>query len=226
MKRFKVIAVGLALGGVGLGQVSTDVASKPVELETTISRLTEEGLRRKDPSYLLGATSLRLNQERSLRLRGIVKKQSQKATTASAKDLLTKAANLAVEQRNHAYVEAAAELAENKRVGLGDDALAESIRTKGKTARGNQGAVAGDSGRLVAGESVAYEVPYLANQKAQIAVAGQGLTVRITDGQDKEVYKGKTTGGQCVFKGTAATSTTYIVVISASAKTNYALEAK
>jgi len=152
-----------------------------MEVQSTISRMAEEGVRRKDPSYLMGATQLRCQLDHSLRSRGVsVQRPKGKTDDQSARELLGKAVDIAVKNGDRNTLEAAADLAESKRVGLGDTDLATKIRGKIKNERGAKAQPARDAGRLGPNEQASYVIPFEGTQAAVVIATQPGAKIELS----------------------------------------------
>jgi hypothetical protein len=170
----------LAGAEVALGQSEPGGPAIPgVSLQETAASLARSGAARNDPRAVLGAAQLLITAERTspgLRRAAPAAKDSVRPEEAAktgeftAAGLLRLASKVAVEQEDGATARAAAELAANREVGLGNASLAQELRQAASAVVATRGAAGGpiwSDGYLATGAvaefKIAFEGGYVPN---------------------------------------------------------------
>jgi hypothetical protein len=163
----------LAAGEGALGQSVPDGPAVPgVSLQETAASLARSGAARNDPRAVLGAAQLLITAERSspgLRRAAPTPRDSVRPEEAAksgeftAAGLLRLASKVAVEQQDAATARAAAELAANREVGLGNEALAKELRQAASAVVATRGAAGGpiwSDGYLATGAVAEFKITF------------------------------------------------------------------
>jgi hypothetical protein len=220
---FVLLAVLLtAIPGVLSSQAEPAEAAEPmvpgVSLQETAASLARSGAARNDARTVLGAAQLLITAERAspgLRRVGPVAadslrpEEAGKAGQFTAPGLLRLASRVAVEQQDAATARAAAELAGNREVGLGDAALARELRQAANAVLATRGASGGpiwSDGYLGSGAvaefKVAFEGAYVPNSINVSASSYQGdLDCYLYEGTQL-VERDNGYGGDCTIRWT------------------------
>jgi hypothetical protein len=170
----------LAIPGVASSQTDSAERMIPgVSLQETAALLARSGAARNDARTVLGAAQLLITAERaSAGLRRVTAapadsvrpEEAAKAGAFTPAGLLRLASRVAVEQQDAVTARAAAELAANRDIGLGDGALAQELRQAAAAVVATRGAAGGpiwSDGYLGSGAvaefKVAFEGGYVPN---------------------------------------------------------------
>jgi hypothetical protein len=163
----------VAVPCVASGQTDSAQAMVPgVSLQETAASLARSGAARNDARTVLGAAQLLITAERtSPGLRRVTAatadsvrpEEAAKAGAFTPAGLLRLASRVAVEQQDGATASAAAELAANREVGLGDARLAQELRQAANAVVASRGAAGGpiwSDGYLGSGAVVEFKVAF------------------------------------------------------------------
>ena len=175
--------------GTGTPPAGADIDASGVDVEATIMDLADRGASTRDASLVLAAAEVRLVTERAARARGLEMQEGEAAAGAEveavegkeqmsygARDLISLAADIAVETGQTEVGEMVAALAEDGTIGLGDATLAGEIRERLEAA-GTRGTPTGRttaSGYLGPGGSRTWHATFLGGSYARVDVYGAG----------------------------------------------------
>jgi hypothetical protein len=169
----RIAILVLSLCDVAFGQEESSEGMVPgISLQETAAALARSGAARNDPRVVLGAAQLLITAERAspgLRRVGPATKDSvrpeeaAKAGEFTAAGLLRLASRIAVEQQDAATARAAADLATNREVGLGDQRLAQELRQAANAVVATRGAAGGpiwSDGYLATGAVAEFKISF------------------------------------------------------------------
>ena len=144
----------------------------PMSLRETAVSLARSGAANNDARTVLAAAQLMITAERTspglervepATMDSVRREERQKAEAFTAAGLLRLASRIAVEQRDAPIAKAAAELAANAEVGLGEAALATELRTAANALASTRGSLGGPiwtDGFLASGQVMEYKVTF------------------------------------------------------------------
>jgi hypothetical protein len=221
MSRALVLTTVLVLAGrgVALGQGEQAEPTVPgVSLQETAASLARSGAARSDPRAVLGAAQLMITAERAspglrrvaaARRDSVRPEEAAKTGDFSAAGLLRLASKVAVEQEDATTARAAAELAANRDVGLGDERLAKELRQAAAAVVATRGAAGGpiwSDGYLATGAvaefTIAFEGGYVPNSVNVSASSYHGdLDCYLYEGAQL-VARDNGYGGDCTIRWT------------------------
>ena len=162
------------LGSVSVGAAQeTDGGTVPaISLRETAAALARSGAANNDPRRVFAAAQVLITAERAsagLQRIGPVtvdsarREEAAKAGEFSGAGLLRLASRIAVEQQDAQTAQAAAELAGNREVGLGDSTLSQELRRAAAAVLSTRGAAGGpiwSDGYLGAGQTAEFKIAF------------------------------------------------------------------